>query len=181
MVYVLLGEGFEESEAIVPVDLLRRAGAEVALVGLGGSQVRSSHGIVVQADAGLDQVDLEAMEMLVLPGGLGGVDTILKTPAALELVQEAGERGCWIGAICAAPSILAHMGLLDRRHAACNPCVWDDMGSAAVDRQAQVVADGRIITAQAAGAAFLFGLTLVAALKGPEAAEKVRGGVLYRG
>ena len=118
---------------------------------------------------------------MVLPGGLGGVDTILKTPAALELVQEAGERGCWIGAICAAPSILAHMGLLDRRHAACNPCVWDDMGSAAVDRQAQVVADGRIITAQAAGAAFLFGLKLVEALKGPEASEKVRGGVLYRG
>ena len=168
MVYVLLGEGFEESEAIVPVDLLRRAGAEVTLVGLGGSQVRSSHGIVVQADAGLDQVDLEAMEMLVLPGGLGGLDSMLKSPGAVELVQVAVERGCWFGAICAAPS-------------ACNPCVWDDMGSAAVDRQAQVVADGRIITAQAAGAAFLFGLKLVEALKGPEAAEKVRGGVLYRG
>ena len=180
MIYVLLGEGFEESEAIVPADLLRRVGAEVRLVGLAGEQVRGSHGIVVQADISLQQVDLEAMEMLVLPGGLGGVDAIFNTPAALELVREAGERGCWIGAICAAPSVLAHMGLLDRRQAACHPGVWEDMGSAAVDRQAQVVAAGRIITAQAAGSAFLFGLKLVEALKGEETAEQVRRDVLYQ-
>ena len=73
------------------------------------------------------------------------------------------------------------MGMLDRRKAACNPCVWEEMGSAAVDREAQVVVAGRFVTAQAAGAAFPFGLKLVEVLKGAEAAQKVRDGVLYRG
>ena len=117
MVYVLLGEGFEESEAIVPTDLLRRAGVEVALVGLEGLEVASSHGITVKADVTLEQVDAEAMEMLVLPGGLGGVASIQMDLFATALIQKAADRGCWLAAICAAPSILAHMGLLDRRPA----------------------------------------------------------------
>ena len=162
MVYILLGEGFEEAEAILPADLLRRAGVEVSLVGL-------------------EEVDTEAMEMLVLPGGLGGVASIQMDLFATALIQKASDRGCWLGAICAAPSILAHMGILDRRKATCHPCVLDEMGSAAVRRDEQVVVDGRIVTAQAAGAAFPFGLKLVEVLRGREAAEQVRDAVLYRG
>ena len=178
MVYILLGEGFEEAEAILPADLLRRAGVEVSLVGLEGPVVTGSHGMAVTAD---EQVDAEAMEMLVLPGGLGGVASIQMDLFATALIQKASDRGCWLGAICAAPSILAHMGILDRRKATCHPCVLDEMGSAAVRRDEQVVVDGRIVTAQAAGAAFPFGLKLVEVLRGREAAEQVRDAVLYRG
>ena len=181
MVYILLGEGFEEAEAILPADLLRRAGVEVSLVGLEGPVVTGSHGLAVTADVTLEQVDAEAMEMLVLPCGLGGVASIQMDLFATALIQKASDRGCWLGAICAAPSILAHMGILDRRKATCHPCVLDEMGSAAVRRDEQVVVDGRIVTAQAAGAAFPFGLKLVEVLRGREAAEQVRDAVLYRG
>ena len=181
MVYILLGKGFEEAEAIVPGDLLRRAGAEVAYVGLDGTSIAGSHGIVVHADMSLEQVDVQDMEMLVLPGGLGGVASIQGEPRAVELIQKAHDRGCWLAAICAAPSILAGLGLLDRRRAACHPCVWEEMGSAAVDREAQVVVDGRIVTAQAAGAAYPFGLKLVEVLKGPEEAQRIADAILYRG
>ena len=181
MVYILLGEGFEEAEAIVPGDLLRRAGVEVAYVGLEGPTVTGSHGITVTADLTLEQVKTEEMEMLVLPGGLGGVASIQMDLFATALIQKARDLGCWLAAICAAPSILAHMGMLDRRPVTCHPCVWEEMGSAAVDRTAQVVMDGKFITAQAAGAAFPFGLKLVEALKGAEAAKKIADGILYRG
>ena len=180
MVYILLGEGFEEAEAILPADLLRRAGVEVSLVGLEGPVVTGSHGIAVTADVTLEQVDAEAMEMLVLPGGLGGVASIQMDLFATALIQKARDMGCWLAAICAAPSILAHMGMLDRRPVTCHPCVWEEMGSAAVDREAQVVVDGKFVTAQAAGAAFPFGLKLVEVLKGAEAVQKVQNGILYR-
>ena len=181
MVYILLGEGFEEAEAIVPGDLLRRAGTEVAYVGLEGPAVTGSHGITVTADLTLEQVKTEDMEMLVLPGGLGGVASIQMDLFATALIQKARDLGCWLAAICAAPSILAHLGMLDRRPVACHPCVWEEMGSAAVDHEAQVVVDGKFITAQAAGAAFPFGLKLVEVLKGTEAAQKIADGILYRG
>lgn len=181
MVYILLGEGFEETEAIVPADLLRRAGVEVALVGVDGPIVTGGHGISIQADLTLDQVDDESMEMLVLPGGMGGVAAIQMNLFATALIQKAYDRGCWLGAICAAPTILAAMGMLDRRPVACYPGMLDEMGSAGVLEDAQVVADGRFITAQAAGSAFLFGLKLVEMLKGTETAEEVRNAVVYRG
>ena len=85
MVYILLGEGFEEAEAVVPADLLRRAGVQVALVGLGGLQVTGGHGITLRADMALEQVDAEAMEMLVLPGGLGGVEAIQKNLSLIHI------------------------------------------------------------------------------------------------
>lgn len=180
MVYILLGEGFEEAEAIVPGDLLRRAGVDVAYVGLEGLAVKGSHGITVTADMTLEQVKEEDMEMLVLPGGLGGVASIQMDLFATALIQKARDRGCWLAAICAAPSILAHMGMLDRRPVTCHPCVWEEMGSAAVDHEAQVVVDGKFVTGQAAGAAFPFGLKLVEVLKGAEAVQKVQNGILYR-
>ena len=181
MVYILLGEGFEESEALVPADLLRRAGAEVALVGLDGGEVTGGHGITVKADVTLDQVDAEQMQMLVLPGGMGGVEAIQMNLFAMALVQQAYDKGCWLCAICAAPTILAHMGLLDRRKAVRYPGLEDGMGSAVVKKGERVVADGRIITGEAAGSAFAFGLKLVEALKGPDAAGRVRKSVHYHG
>lgn len=180
MVYLLLGEGFEESEAVVPADLLRRAGVEVSLVGLDGLTVRGSHGIAVQADLTLEEVDADAMEMLVLPGGMGGVESIQMNLFALALIQRAWDHGCYLAAICAAPTILAHIGVLDRRKAVCYPGMEDQMGSAVVRKGERVVTDGHIVTGEAAGSTFDFGLKLVEILKGREAAEEVRHAVHYR-
>jgi 4-methyl-5(b-hydroxyethyl)-thiazole monophosphate biosynthesis len=181
MVVILLGNGFEESEALVPADLLRRAGAQVKLVGLDGLQVTGGHGITVQADATLDQIDPDEVEMLMLPGGLGGVEAIAGNVRALALIQQCSDRGCWLAAICAAPTILANMGILDRRRAVCYPGMEEEMGSAVVQKGTAVVEDGHIITGEAAGSAFAFGLALVRALYGDQAAQKVQHAVHYRG
>ncbi len=179
MVYILLGEGFEEAEALVPADLLRRADIPVALVGLDGETVTGSHAVTVRADITLDQVDRDEMQMLVLPGGMGGVESIQMNLFALALIQWAYDRGCWLCAICAAPTILARQGFIDRRKAVCYPGMEDEMGSAIVQRGQSVVTDGRIITAEAAGSAFEFGLRLVEVLRGKAVAEKVKDAVHY--
>lgn len=179
MVAILLGKGFEEAEAIVPADLLRRAGVEVRLVALEGTAVEGSHGITVQADLSLREVDPDELEMLVLPGGLGGVSAIQNSLGALALIDQAYARGVYLAAICAAPTILARTGILDRRSAVCYPGMEEEMGSAVVDQGASVVVDGHIITGRAAGSAFDFGLRLVSVLKGPNAAEDVRNAVHY--
>ncbi len=179
MVYVLLGEGFEESEAVVPVDLLRRAGVEVSLVGLKGDKVTSSHGVTVVCDCALKDVDEQRSQMLMLPGGLGGVDAISADEGALGVIQRCADRGAYIAAICAAPTILARLGLLDRRKAVCYPGMEEQMLSAVVQKDKTVVVDGHLITGQAAGSSFDFGLKLVEVLKGAEAAETVRRAVHY--
>lgn len=181
MVYLLLGDGFEEMEAVVTADLLRRAGADTALVGVSGLSVTGGHGITVSADLTLGQADTEKMEMLVLPGGMGGVQSILADRRALLLVQRAWQQGCYLAAICAAPLILAHLGLLDRRRAVCYPGLEDQMGSAVMLPGERVVADGRIITGEGPGAAYDFGLKLAEVLKGAEAAARVREDVHYHG
>lgn len=180
MVYILLGEGFEESEALVPADLLRRAGAEVALVALDEREVTGAHGITVLADLTLEEADPDLMEMLVLPGGMGGVESIQMNLFALALIQRAYDRGAYLGAICAGPTILARQGFLDRRRAVCYPGMEEEMGSAVVQRGQKVVVHGHIVTAEAAGSAFDFGLKLVEVLQGSPAAQKVRESVHYR-
>lgn len=179
MVYVLLGNGFETVEALAPVDLMRRAGIDVALVGIEDKKVVSGQKIAIQADITLDQVSYDDMEMVVLPGGLGGVDVIFKSIPAITLIQKAAELGHWVAAICAAPTVLAHLGLLDRRNAVVYPGMEEDMYSAVVKVGQRVVKDGRFITAQAAGSSFDFGLKLIEVLRGKEASEQVRLGVHY--
>ena len=179
MVTILLADGFEESEALVPADLLRRAGVEVRLAGLGGVTVTGGHGITVTADTTMAQISPDELDMLVLPGGLGGVNAILGSQPALALVQSAWDRGCYLAAICAAPTILAHLGISDRRSAVCYPGMEEEMGSAVVQVGTPVVVDGRMVTAEAAGSAFPFGLKLVELLRGAETADRVRHEVHY--
>lgn len=181
MVYILLADGFEEAEALVTADLLRRGGCAVTLVGLDDLQVTGAHHITVLADTTLAQVDADEIEMLVLPGGLGGVENIQMNLFALALIEAVRNRGAYVAAICAAPTILAHLGILDRRRAVCYPGMEDQMFSAVIQRDTPVVSDGRIITAEAAGSVFDFALRLVEVLKGIEAAQKVRHAIHYRG
>ena len=177
-----MGEGFEECEALVPADLLRRAGAEVQLVAVEEDlAVTGAHGITVLADISLQEASVEDMQMLILPGGMGGVESIRMNLFAVALITDAWEKGAYLGAICAAPTLLANVGILDRRCAVCYPGMEDAMGSAVVQTGADVVEDGHIITAQAAGSAFEFGFKLVEKLCGHAAMRKVRQDVYFKG
>ncbi len=173
MVYILLAEGFEEAEALIPADLLRRAGLPVSLVGLNAATVAGGHGIAVAADLTLEQVVLSSQDMLLLPGGKGGVESMQMDLFALALIQKAHTVGCYLAAICAAPTLLAHLGLLDRRSAVCYPGMEGEMGSAVVRPECPVVVDGRIITARSAGCAFDFALK---AHRDPRRLRKSKGG-----
>lgn len=176
MILVFLANGFEETEAIAPIDILRRCGANVATVGVGGKTIRSSHGIPVGCDleeGELSALNSQELEMVVLPGGLPGVDNLWASPVVQEWVDRAAAEGRFVAAICAGPSILARKGLLDGHRATCYPGF--EVGSGAVTYTGEgVVRDGRIITAKGAGMAIEFGLALAAALFGEETAHRVQ-------
>lgn len=180
MVYVLLGTGFEEVEAIAPVDLLRRAGVEVQTVGINGKTVFGSHRIGVEADIELGQMDLTALDMIVLPGGLGGVASIRASKEALEAVRFAWENDKFVAAICAGPTVLADLGITDGKQTTCYPGCEDGMGSANTLQGKAAVRDGRIITGTSAGCAIPFALELIAALKGEETANTVAKAIVLR-
>jgi len=179
MVYILLAPGFEEAEALIPADLLRRAKVDVALVGTEGELVPGGQGITVKADLTLDQVDLSKAEMLMLPGGGVGVANLGADARVESLVKQAAQRGIRLAAICAAPTLFSKWGLLEGKHAVCYP-TWADRLTGAVLSASPVVVDGPFITAQAAGSAFDFGLKLVEILAGTEKAQEVQHGICYR-
>ena len=179
MVYMLLGTGFEETEAVAPIDLLRRAGVSVATVGIGGKVITGSHGIPVTADMELGQMDLTQLDMIVLPGGMKGVASIKGCPEALEAVRFAWENGRFVAAICAAPTILAMLSITDGRRATCYPGCEGQMGSADMVCS-PAVTDGKLITGTSAGCAVPFGLALIAALKGQTAAQAVAEQIVIR-
>lgn len=180
MVYMLLGTGFEETEAIAPLDLLRRAGIEVMTVGINGKIVYGGHGIGIEADITLEQMDLTALEMIVLPGGLGGVASISASQEALDAIRFAYENNKYTAAICAGPTILAQLGITDGKNATCYPGCEGQMGSANMLPGKAAVRDGNVITGTSAGCAIPFGLALIAALKGDEVAAKIEKQIIIR-
>lgn len=180
MVYILLGTGFEEIEALTPVDLLRRAGIEVTTVGLNGKIVYGSHRIGVQADITIDELDISDAEMIVLPGGLGGVASIRGCSKALEAVKAVAAAGKYVAAICAGPTVLADLGLLTGVNATCYPRQIPNMKDALVVENVACVTDGKIITGTSAGTAVPFALALIKALKGAEAAGAIAEQIVIR-
>ena len=180
MVYMLLGTGFEETEAVAPLDLLRRAGVQVLTVGVNGKHIAGSHGIVVEADITIGEMDLTNMEMIIIPGGLGGVASLRASEAALAALRFGWENGKYVAAICAGPTILADLGITDGLRATCYPGHEKYMGSAKMQENAAVVTDGKLITGTSAGCAIPFGIALVEALKGKEAAETVKKQIVIR-
>ena len=177
MVYIILGSGFESVEAIGPCDVLRRGGVEVKLAGIGGKVIRSGQNVSVTADCTVDEIDEDALEMVVLPGGLGGVASILGCETAMHIVRRAYDAGKFVAAICAGPTILAKLGITDGKKATCYPGCEGQMGSADCTG-GSTARDGKIITGRAAGSALDFGLALLAALRGEKAAKKVAGGMV---
>ena len=180
MVYMLLGTGFEETEAITPLDLLRRAGVEIQTVGVNGKIVKGGHGIGVEADIELSQMDLDAMEMIILPGGLGGVTSVRASEEAMNALKYAWDHDKYVAAICAGPTVLADLGITAGMNATCYPGCEDGMGSAILIEDAASVWDEKLITGTSAGCAIPFGLTLIEALKGSEIAEAVAQQIVIR-
>lgn len=180
MVYVLLGTGFEETEAIAPLDLLRRAGVQALTVGVNGKTVYGGHGIGIEADITVDQMDLTAVEMIVLPGGLGGVASVRANSPAMEALRFCWENDKYVAAICAGPTVLADLHITDGRNVTCYPGCESGMGSANMTPGTACVRDGKLITGTSAGCAVAFGLALVEALKGAEAAKTVAEQIVIR-
>lgn len=178
MVYVILGTGFEEVEAIAPVDILRRCGVTVKTAGIGGLQITGAHGITVTADCMVDELDLDVMDMIVLPGGLGGVASINSSEAALAAVSKAWNAGKYVAAICAGPTVLARLGLTAGKSVTGYPGTEPQLGDCQYVSDAPVVVDGRLITSRGPGTALLFGWKLAEILCGAEAAAQVAAGML---
>lgn len=180
MVYMLLGTGFEETEAITPLDLLRRAGIQVLTVGINGKTIVGGHNIPVCADITLDEMDLTNMEMIILPGGLGGVASIRQSKQAMDAIRFAWENDRFTAAICAGPTVLSDLGITPGKQVTCYPGCETQMIGAAYIPGVACVRDGNVITGTSAGCAIPFGLALIEALKNKETADSVANQFIIR-
>ena len=177
-VYVHLAEGFEEIEAMATIDILIRGELDVEIVSVTGDRiVRSVRGIGVQCDKLFEEVDYEAGGMIVLPGGIPGVDNLGAHKGLVEQLKAYQEQGKWIAAICAAPIILHDNGLIDGKTVTCFPGAGDDFAEATVVPDI-VAVDGKLITSQGPGTAIEFGLKILELLQGKELSDYVRGRLL---
>ena len=177
MITVFLADGFEEIEALATVDILRRAGLCVQTVGVMGKVSMGSHQIPVTCDCTLEEFSPEETEMVILPGGKVGTAHLDQNETVRRAVSLCAEQGKPVAAICAAPSVLGHMGLLQGKHATCYPGFEEQLTGATVTGEA-VELDGHVITGRGPGLVFNFGLALVAYLQGLEKADEVAAGML---
>ena len=174
MIALLLAHGFEEVEALTPVDLLRRAGLDVRLVGVGATVVQGGHGIRVEADTTLDDLDIDQVEGLILPGGGEGTENLARSKGVLDLVRELFARGNLVAAICAAPAVvLQGTGVLKGRRVTCYPG-FEDRLSGCSFLEDRVVVDGNLVTSRGPGTAAEFSLALIEILVDRGAAEEIR-------
>ncbi len=174
MVYCFLADGFEEVEAIAPVDMLRRAGVEVVTVGVTGKIATGAHNIPVTADCNVDEINLDSsLEAVILPGGMPGALNLENSSEVQKAIDFAVENGKFVCAICAAPQILGHKDLLEGKEAIAYPGFENELKGAVISEK-YVVCDGRFITAKGAGVATEFGLEIVSQLKGRDKAEEIR-------
>jgi 4-methyl-5(b-hydroxyethyl)-thiazole monophosphate biosynthesis len=181
MVFVFLADGFEEIEALTPVDVLRRAGVKVATVGVTGKTVTGSHRIAVTADLTAEEakelLEKETPEMIVLPGGMPGADNLNSSETVDAFIRKCAAENAYIAAICAAPYVLGVRGILKGRMATCFPG-FEDRLEGAEYYDCDVIRDHNMITGRAMGAATEFALELVAALCGDDASEEMKGKIL---
>ena len=177
MVYVFLANGFELIEAMAPVDILRRSGVNVVTVGVGGEAVMSSQKVAVKADITCGQVKLgEDVDMVVLPGGMPGTLNLEADKTVQAAIDFCADNDKYLAAICAAPSILGHKGLLSGKKATCYPGFEKDLTGASVTGEG-VVHDGKIVTAKGAGVCVEFGLKLAELVVSKEVSDSVRAGI----
>ena len=173
MVALFLANGFEEIEALATVDILRRAGYDLVTVGVGSRQITGAHHITVTADISDDQLVTKDLDLVVLPGGMPGAKNLESSPFVQSAVRYCLEHDKYVAAICAAPFILGHMGVLRGRNAVCYPGYESDLDGAKISTES-VCVDHNIITAKGAGVTIPFALKIVEVLSGAQAANKIR-------
>lgn len=171
-VLVPLADGVEEMEAVIIVDILRRAGWRVVTAALQEGPVAASRGVRLVPDQLWDALDPQAFDVLMLPGGAGGAARLAADERVLATIREFARAGKWIGAVCAAPLVLQAAGILAGRRVTCHPTVAAKLNSAP-RLPARVVVDGRLVTSQGAGTTFEFALKLVALIEGEDKAQAI--------
>ena len=180
MLYLFLADGFEEIEALAPVDFIRRASLEVKTVGVTGNVCTGAHNIEVSSDISpADMILDQSLEGIILPGGMPGADNLDKAECVAEALKYCVENNKMISAICASPFILGKRGLLKGRKATCFPGFEDYLEGAFVCEEG-VVTDGNIITAKGAGAAWEFGAEIVGCLKGKAESDKILKAIQWK-
>ena len=178
-VSVLLADGFEEVEALTVVDLLRRAKVYVDTVSIMDDYtVRGSHGINVQTEDLFDEVNFAEFDRIVLPGGMPGTTNLKAHSGVRKIVKEFADEGKYVAAICAAPTILADLGLLKGKRVTCYPAMEKEIPGAVITR-APVTVDGTIITSRGVGTAIDFALELIQTLEGREKTEEIAESIVY--
>ena len=179
-ILVPLAEGFEELEAVAIVDVLRRAGVEVIVAGLAPGPVRGAHGLTLETDAELDEVDADAITGIVLPGGMPGTTNLAADPRVLALLRATHADGRTTAAICAAPLVLAAAGVESGHDVTSHPSVRTKLGTATVLDAPRVVRSRHVTTSQGPGTALEFALDLVEQLVGPQQAAELSAAMLVR-
>ncbi len=175
MVYVFLADGFEEVEAITPIDYIRRCELDVVTVGVKSQVIKGSHGISILTDIDDEQIVLdENLDMIVLPGGMPGTLNLEKNPNVQRAIDYCIENDIYIGAICAAPSILGHKGLLKGKTCTCYTGFDSQLEGANFTGEA-VEIDGKIITARGAGVAEDFSFKLIEVLTDSATVKRLYG------
>lgn len=178
-VFVFLADGFEEVEGLAVVDLLRRAGIETTMISVSDTvEILGAHGIVVSADKVFDEVGFEDVDMLILPGGTTGVKNLKKHEELCELLKTFHNNEKMIGAICAAPTLLNKLGILDGKTATCYKSLAEELTNANYVNQ-KVVVDGNVITSQGFGTSIDFGLAIVEHFCGRDAMLSLKDTVMY--
>ncbi len=176
---IFFADGFEEIEALTVVDLLRRAGIEAVCVSVANKpDVTGSHNIKVAMDATIDELDFDSLDVIVCPGGMPGTKNLEKCEKLTQKIKEFYDNKKLIAAICAAPMIFGHMGLLKDKEA----CIYPDMENELIGAKVvydKVVKTDNIITSRGMGTAIPFGLEIIASLAGKSAAESLAKKIVY--
>ena len=159
MLYLMLANGFEETEAIAALDVIRRGGLEIKTVGVNGLSVTGAHGVKLEADILPEEIYPDNADGIILPGGMPGTLNLKNSTAVIQLLNVCRDNGALIAAICAAPSVLGELGMLEKKKAVCFPG-FEDRLKGAVLQSAGVVCDGNFITAKGAGVALEFGAAI---------------------
>ena len=180
MIAILLADGFEEIEALTPLDILRRAGLDARTVAVGSKIAVGSHGIPVICDMTADEVKHDELTAVIFPGGMPGSLNLDASPFSDAAIKAVRKNGGIIAAICAAPLVLGRRGLLEGKRAVCYPGFEKELVGATVPEGVGVVTDGNIITARGMGVATDFSLALVEKILGKEKADDIAKAIIYK-
>ena len=179
MIAILLADGFEEIEALTPLDVLRRAGIDVRSVAIGSKIAVGSHGIPVICDMEADEVDPSSLSLVIFPGGMPGSLNLDASPYTDKLIDAVLKNGGRLAAICAAPLVLGRRGLLEGKEAICYPGFEGELSGAIISEKS-VVTDGNITTAKGMGVALPFALELVRIICGEDKANEISKSVMEK-